>query len=101
MPTKTKLPVALVTALFLQLVTPIRAQVTNSTSGSLASNPTSGALATHNGTDAVGDILQCVGPTPPPGLSFPIETVVEKLTSVDGPTTASYILMMHTDTCRT
>jgi len=91
MPTKTKLPVALVAVLFLQLVTPIRAQVTNSTSGSLASDPTSGALATHNGTDAVGDILQCVGPTPPPGLSFPIETVVEKLTSVDGPTTASYI----------
>ena len=34
-----------------------------------------------------GDMEQCVGPTPPPGLTFPIETVVEKLFEVDRPTT--------------
>ena len=43
-------------------------------------------------TDDIGDIEQCVGPTPPPGLTFPIETVVEKLFEVDGPTTETLFL---------
>ena len=41
----------------------------------------------YSAIDDVGDTVQCVGPTPPPGLTFPIETVVQKLFEVDGPTT--------------
>lgn len=87
---KTNLSTALETTLW-QLLTPISAVFTNTTITPLPSTPATGVSATHNGTDAVGDVLQCVGTTPTPGLSFPIETVVEKLTSVDGPTTASYM----------
>ena len=47
------------------------------------------SISFYPATDEVGDIIQCVGPTPPPGLTFPIETVVEKLFEVDGPTTKS------------
>lgn len=38
-------------------------------------------------TDDMGYSERCVGPTPPPGLAFPIMTVVEKLVEADGPTT--------------
>lgn len=46
---------------------------------------------THSVTDyAFGYTMACVGPTGPPGLKFPIQTVVQKLTEVSGPTTGSY-----------
>jgi len=87
---KTRLPAVLVALLYSQLVTLIRAQSTNSTTNLPASNSTTGTLATHHGTDIMGITHTCVGPTAPPGLSFPIQTVVELLTSVSGPTTGMY-----------
>lgn len=39
-----------------------------------------------------GAMIQCIGPTPPPGLIYPIVTVVEKLFEVDGPTTESVVV---------
>ncbi len=45
------------------------------------------SISLYPALDDVGDSIQCAGPTPPPGLTFPIETVVEKLLEVDGPTT--------------
>ena len=56
------------------------------------SNRTSGDNATtYYGSNDLGDLVPCVGPTPPPGLSFPIETVVEKLSEIDGPTTKAVL----------
>ena len=60
----------------------------NATTSSSASRLMS-STSFYNATNDVGEIVQCVGPTPPPGLTFPIETVVEKLFEVDGPTTES------------
>ena len=56
------------------------------------SNATSSSNATtYYGSDDLGDLVPCVGPTPPPGLTFPIETVVEKLFEIDGPTTEAVL----------
>lgn len=59
------------------------------------SNTTSGNATTYYGSDDLGDLVPCAGPTPPPGLTFPIETVVEKLSAIDGPTTKA---VLNTDT---
>lgn len=88
--TVSSLPAALVALLHSQLITLISAQFTNSTIGFPSSKSSTKALATNYGTDAFGLTRACLGPTAPRGLSFPIETVVEKLTEVDGPTTALY-----------
>ena len=45
----------------------------------------------YSGLDDLGDLVPCVGPTPPPNLTFPIETVVEKVFEVDGPTTKAVL----------
>ena len=52
----------------------------------------SSSISFYNVTDDTGYTEQCVGPTPPPGLTFPIETVVQKLFEVGGPTTESLFL---------
>ena len=41
----------------------------------------------QSGTNDLGEFVPCVGPTPPPNLTFPIETVVQKIFEADGPTT--------------
>ena len=58
----------------------------NATSSSTNSRLLS-SVSFYTVPDDVGLPEQCVGPTPPPGLTFPIETVVEKLLAADGPTT--------------
>lgn len=70
-------------------------QTTNSFSNKtiqMSSNATSrsrlsSSVSLYTVLDDMGIAHQCVGPTPPPGLTFPIETVVEKLFEADGPTT--------------
>ena len=57
----------------------------NATSSSRSRLYRSISYYTQPGDD--GGPESCVGPTPPPGLTFPIETVVEKIFEVDGPTT--------------
>ena len=63
----------------------------NATSSSSRSRLLS-SISLYNVTDDMGYTEQCVGPTPPPGLSFPIETVVQKIFEVDGPTTETLVL---------
>ena len=48
--------------------------------------------SSYSATDDVGNGMQCYGPKPPSGLTFPIETVVEKLFEADGPTTEMLFL---------
>ena len=54
-------------------------------------NTTSSNATTYYGSDDLGDLVPCAGPTPPPGLTFPFETVVEKLSAIDGPTTEAVL----------
>ena len=63
----------------------------NETSSSYSSKLMS-SVSLYSVLDDVGDTIQCAGPTPPPGLTFPIETVVEKLFEADGPTTEMLFL---------
>lgn len=58
-------------------------------------NVTSSNATTYYGSNDLGELVPCAGPTPPPGLSFPIETVVEKLSDIHGPTTKA---VLNTDT---
>ena len=55
------------------------------------SNTMSGNATTYYGSDDLGELVPCAGPTPPPGLTFPIETVVEKLSDIKGPTTEAVL----------
>ena len=64
-------------------------------SSSPFSNTTSGNAVKYYGSADLGNLVPCAGPTPPPGLTFPIETVVEKLSAIDGPTTKA---VLNTDT---
>ena len=64
---------------------PMSANATSSSSRSRLLSSTS----LYNVTDDLGYTDQCVGPTPPPGLIFPIETVVQEIYQVDGPGTES------------
>ena len=64
------------------LSSPLRSSIT-----AASTNTTSGNATTYYGSNDLGELVPCAGPTPPPGLSFPIETVVEKLSAIDGPTT--------------
>ena len=63
----------------------------NATS-SLSRSKLLSSISLYNVTDDMGYTEQCVGPTPPPGLTFPIETVVQKVFEVDGPTTETLVL---------
>ena len=55
------------------------------------SNTKSGNATTYYGSNDLGELVPCAGPTPPPGLTFPIETVVEKLSDIKGPTTEAVL----------
>ena len=61
----------------------------------LPTNSTNNSTATYYGSNDLGDLVPCIGPTPPPGLTFPIETVVSNVFHFSGPTTVTSYEFIH------
>jgi len=85
---KDLLPLTLATVLICQLC-PVGAIFSNITVTVAATDSNTGVRATHAVTVA-GAIENCVGPTPPTGLSFPTNTWMEVLAIASGPITTKY-----------